>query len=210
MTSSKQLIHPVAKAPRGHLSEAFDALAARPEEDLSVCEIIAFFGPRAMGVAILFFAAPNIFPLPPGTSTVLGAPLFFITLQLILGRQTVWLPDFIGKRRITLKHLRYFVEKIDPWLLRAEKVIRPRLPFFTDPLGERFIGVACFLLTLVLLLPIPLGNLPPAIAMSFFALGMVERDGLSTLLGWVSTVISFVILAFVGQVAWLAAMKVFS
>jgi hypothetical protein len=51
------------------------------------------------------------------------------------------------------------------------------------------------LLAVILFLPIPFGNIPPAFAIAAFALGILERDGLATLVGWLSTIGSFLILA---------------
>ena len=41
-------------------------------------------------------------------------------------------------------------------------------------------GLVCFVLSVILALPIPLGNIPPALAICLMALGILERDG-----GWI-------------------------
>jgi hypothetical protein len=56
-------------------------------------------------------------------------------------------------------------------------------------------GAACLLLAIVLVLPIPFGNVPSAFGISAFALGILERDGLVTLVDWLVTVESLLILA---------------
>jgi len=56
-------------------------------------------------------------------------------------------------------------------------------------------GGACLLLAIILFLPIPFGNIPPAFAISAFALGILERDGLATLIGCLATIGSLLILA---------------
>ncbi|NBU29838.1 MAG: exopolysaccharide biosynthesis protein, partial [Caulobacteraceae bacterium] len=95
-----------------------------------------------------------------------------------------------------------------PWLQRVERVSRPRLTFLFGPVGDRVIGGVCLMLSLVLLLPIPLGNMAPAAAIALFGLAMVQRDGLLALLGFAVTVISggLLVLAF-GLVS--AAIKAF-
>ena len=80
--------------------------------------------------------------------------------------------------------LRKGLPKVLPWLERIEAVSRPRLAFLFGTLGERLIGVACTLLALVLILPIPLGNMLPAVAVSVLSLALVQRDGLLAIFGY--------------------------
>ena len=60
------------------------------------------------------------------------------------------------------------------------------------------LGIA-LLLAIILFLPIPFGNIPPAWAIAAFALGILERDGLATLVGWFGTIGSILILAAVSS-----------
>jgi hypothetical protein len=46
----------------------------------------------------------------------------------------------------------------------------------------------------VLVLPIWGGNLLPAVAIGFFALGVMQRDGLSVLIGWLLTAATVAVL----------------
>ena len=49
---------------------------------VSVGEIVDRFGTRAFGALLFIFALPNLLPLPPGSSTVLGAPLLLLAPQV--------------------------------------------------------------------------------------------------------------------------------
>ncbi|MGC1259199.1 MAG: exopolysaccharide biosynthesis protein, partial [Jannaschia helgolandensis] len=42
---------------------------------------------------------------------------------------------------------------------------------------ERLVGVVCLLMSLLLVMPIPLMNAPPAIAIACMSWGLVQRDG---------------------------------
>jgi len=48
---------------------------------------------------------------------------------------------------------------------------------------EYVVGLLSLLLAVLLILPIPLGNVLPALAISLMALGVLERDGLWVLSG---------------------------
>jgi hypothetical protein len=70
---------------------------------------------------------------------------------------------------------------VAPWLERAESLLRPRASRLVDPPMEYVVGLVCFILSMILALPIPLGNIPPALAICLMALGILEGDG-----GWVA------------------------
>lgn len=54
-------------------------------ERISIGDLLTALGDRAVGALMFVFAAPNILPVPPGVSTLLGAPLLFLSAQLMLG-----------------------------------------------------------------------------------------------------------------------------
>ncbi|WP_114943035.1 exopolysaccharide biosynthesis protein [Microvirga calopogonii] len=180
--------------PRQRFSEVLSDLASRPAATISIGDVLDAFGDRAFGALMLLFAAPNVLPLPPGMSAVLGAPLLFVTAQLMLGRPTLWMPRFICERSISRDFFTLLTAKLTPILHRAERFLRPRLGMLLHPVPERIVGATCLLLAIILFLPIPFGNIPPAFAISAFALGIVERDGLATLVGWLAAIGSLLIL----------------
>lgn len=181
--------------PRRGFSDVLRELAASPVERVSVAAILTAFGDRAFGALLLVFALPNAIPMPPGTSAVLGAPLVFVAFQLMIGRPVLWLPGFITNRSMAREDFASIAARIDPWVKRLERLLKPRLQALTTPLADRLTGLACFVLALILALPIPFGNMPPAATIAAFALGMIESDGVAIGVGWLGTVISFVILA---------------
>jgi hypothetical protein len=185
--------------PRQRFSEVLSDLAGQPSPAISIGDVLDAFGDRAFGALMLLFAAPNMLPLPPGLSAVLGAPLLFVTAQLMLGRPTLWMPRFICRQSIRRDFFAVLTTKLSPVLQRAERILRPRLPLLLHPVNERIVGAACLLLAIILFLPIPFGNIPPAWAIAAFALGILERDGLATLVGWFGAIGSILILAAVSS-----------
>ena len=149
---------------------------------ISIGDLLAALGDRATAALLFIFAFPNVLPTPPGTSTILGAPLIFLAAQLMLGRAP-WLPAFVAKRSMTRADFASLVKRIVPWLVRAENLLRPRLAVLARPPMEQLIGLLSLLLAVVLVLPIPLGNVLPALAISLVALGVLERDGVWVLAG---------------------------
>jgi len=153
-------------------------------ERIAISDLLLALGDRATGALIFIFAFPNVLPTPPGTSSILGAPLIFLAAQLMLGRAP-WLPAFVANRSMTRADFSTLVKRIVPWLQRAESLLRPRWSSLALPPMEQLIGGLALLLAVLLVLPIPLGNVLPALAISLLALGVLERDGVWVLAGLV-------------------------
>ncbi len=190
------------------LSVVLFRLAHEGDSDrVSIGNLLAALGDRAIGALMFVFAAPNVVPAPPGLSGILGAPLVFLAAQLMLGMKP-WLPGVITRRSIARDDLQTLVRRLSPWLARAEKLLRPRWSTLTHPPLEYAVGLLCFVLAVVIVLPIPLGNILPALALSMLALGVLERDGLWVIAGTATaafalTVVSGVVWAMVQAVLYL-------
>ena len=80
------------------LQEIADA-PATPDERISLGHLIEGFGNRAFGALLFIFAVPVALPIAiPGISAVLGAPLLFLSWQLMRGREQPWLPEVMRSR----------------------------------------------------------------------------------------------------------------
>ena len=75
-------------------------------------------------------------------------------------------------------------------LRSAENLTRPRLPLLNGPVAEVLMGSACVLLAMMMALPVPLGDALPGLAIVFFALGVMQKDGVAVLMGVAGTVLS--------------------
>jgi hypothetical protein len=87
------------------------------------------------------------------------------------------------ERSIPMKDFRTIVEKAEPYLLRFERLLRPRLTVMTTSIVERLLGLVLLLLSVIVALPIPFANQPPAVAQALISLGLIERDGVVVLIG---------------------------
>ncbi len=165
------------------LSELLQALAQQEgRERISVRDLVDALGERALGALLFLFAIPNALPVPPGTSALLGVPLVFLAAQLMLGLRP-WLPRVLSSRSMSQADFAATVRRILPWVRRGERLLRPRLGWLARPPMEYAIGAVCLFLAIVVALPIPLGNVLPAVSISLLALAIVERDGVWVLAG---------------------------
>lgn len=159
-------------------------------------EVIHHVGPRSFGALLFIFAVPNLLPWPPGATTITGLPLVLLAPQMALGRRVPWLPARVMNRTIRGADIDKMFGKIIPKLEVVEKLSSPRLTHVFGPVGDRVIGVIASVLAVVIFLPIPLGNLVPAVSVSFLALGLFNRDGVLAILGYLVAVISVGLLIF--------------
>ena len=79
---------------------------------------------------------------------------------------------------------------------RAEKLVIPRFWLFESRFAERLIGILALILAIVVFLPIPLGNWPPAFALAVLGFAHSQRDGLGVLAGCVIGILSLMIAGF--------------
>lgn len=179
--------HP--RRTRRRLSDVLTELANDPDrEEISFADIRHAMGDRAFGALMFVFAAPNSLPVnAPGVSAILGMPVLFLAVQLMLGWREPWLPAFITRRRVTRQRFAQVMNHIVPWIRKAERLLKPRLIWLTDGLAERLIGLLCALVALALILPIPFGNVPTAIIICILSLALLENDGLAALVGFAAT-----------------------
>lgn len=185
--------------PPQRLSQVLSEIAADSSRDvISFGDLLAALHGRAFGALMIIFAFPNILPSPPGLAGVLGMPLVILSAQMMLGRLP-WLPAFIAKRSLPRASFAALFTRATPWLARAERLLRHRFVVLTSAPAQKGIGLVCLILSLVLVLPIPLGNMLPSIAICLFALGVLEKDGLWIIGGLLFSVFA---VGFVGAMAY--------
>jgi hypothetical protein len=105
-------------------------------------------------------------------------------LQLTIRQEQLWLPRWALRRAIERETYRNGVKKVLVRFKQVERLSRPRLPAMTSPVSEVLIGIVTVLLSCILVLPIWGGNLVPALIISTFGFGLMQRDGIVVLIGW--------------------------
>ena len=179
------------------LSEILTTLAGdESRERISVHDMVETMRARAFGALLLIFAFPNILPTPQETADILDLPLLFLTAQMMLGLDP-WLPGFIARRSMARSTFQALVERITPWLSRAERLLRARMELLAHPRAQRLLGALCLIVSVALVLPVPFANLVPSVALCIIGLGVLERDGLWIVLG---------VLAAFGSLAYVAGL----
>ncbi|MBA4489236.1 exopolysaccharide biosynthesis protein [Paracoccus sp. S1E-3] len=169
--------------PRKRLSQILAEIAEDDSRsEITIADLMHLMEGRARAALIFLFAMPNVLPAPPGLSGLLGLPLLYLTWQMMLGR-VPWLPRIIAGRGFPHATFAALIQRVSPFLIRAEKLLRPRWNWLVGPRAEHLLGALMLVLAVVVTLPIPFGNMLPAFAICLIALGVLERDGLWACLG---------------------------
>lgn len=160
---------------------------------LSFSELATQLHARAWGGLLLIFAAINVLPLPPGTSSFFAIPLLIVSAQMVFGRETPWFPAKIDRRGVKKQELEQLIHKMGFLEARVERIFKPRLPRLTGAPATRLIGLVCFLLAMVAAIPIPLFHMAPAAAILLFGLALIYRDGIVVIIACCASLLSIVI-----------------
>jgi hypothetical protein len=152
-----------------------EILDSAPADYFTLGWLTATLEQRSFGIMILFL---GLLGTAPVGSTVPGLLLAVLAVQMIAGRGQPIFPQFIATRRLPTQSLRLVGERAIPFLKFLERAIHPRWPVAFEA-ARRAVGVVILLLTAVLLLfPLPLSNVVPAIVIAVISLAYIEEDGL--------------------------------
>jgi hypothetical protein len=164
---------PKERTPSSRVLE--DLLHQAPADSFTLGWLMSALHQRSFGVVMLFLGLLATVPIG---STVPGLLLAAVAVQMIAGRREPVFPRFIAARRLPTRYLFRLGGRAIPVLQYLEKAVHPRWPT-TFEAAKRFVAVMVLLLTVVLLLtPVPLSNIAPAIVTALISLAYIEEDGL--------------------------------
>jgi hypothetical protein len=154
----------LAEQPR-HLSDELEAWL-EGGEDKTMGGLLDLFGERAFAVLIAMLVA----------------------LQLIIGRDEIWLPKRWRKIELAGGKRERFLNALMRWIRRLERISKPRLRFlFFRRLSNIVFGVLVLALTVAAFLAPPFTGLDtlPALGVVLLSLGVLLRDFLIVVVGFV-------------------------
>jgi hypothetical protein len=184
---------------RQSLSHLLREISDNAGEKITLGEIADGMEQRSFGAFLVVFCLPNLIPLPPGATFILGLPLVFVAFQMAFSRlDTIWLPRRLHEYAFDNRAFAKVLDKFLPWIAWTERFVKPRFWAGEARLHERFLGLFALLLALIIFLPIPLGNMGPAYALALMGLGLTERDGLVMAAGVAIGVIFTAVISYVG------------
>ncbi|WP_416355767.1 exopolysaccharide biosynthesis protein [Aureimonas phyllosphaerae] len=199
---SGQVIEPHDEASVGKtLDELNDAAEGKPS--LNLRSIVRAFDTRSYGPFLLLPALLEISPIGgiPGVPTVIAIIIALFAMQILAGRQTMWLPGFLARQTLSSRKLRIATDKLRPIALFLDRWFHGRLAWLTEGVFLKGAALACLALTLTVppLELVPFASTAPMAAIAAFGLAMMVRDGALMILAYALTILTAVI----GLTIWL-------
>lgn len=181
-----------------------DAASQTPDEKVSIDSIMDLIGRRSFGplllVAGLVILAPVIGDIP-GVPSIMGMFVFLIAIQLLIGQEHFWLPNWLLERAISSEKLAKAISWLQKPARFIDKLIRPRMMIFVNGTAKYMIAVVCILIALMLpfMEVVPFSANAGGLALVAFGLALIAKDGLLALLSFILT----------GLTAWLIISNLF-
>ena len=180
------------------LIETLEAMAASaPEDGLSLGDIRNRLDRSAFGALLIVLAMPVSIPFLYGVPQVVSVPMFALSAQMMMGRKEPWLPSKMASRMMSKKGLISTAAGARKWFGWVEALARPRFSFLASKPAERAIGLLLCVFCASIMIPLPLTNTVPGIAIAVVGFGLLARDGLMIIpglllgAGWVAGLIFF-------------------
>ncbi len=167
------------------------------KEKITLEGLMDYLGDRSYGLLIVILAIPNLLPVSvPGISIVLAVVIMGLCVQMWKDYEHPILPKFVAKKEVPFEPFVKVINHVIPVFRFSEKLLKPRLSWLFTRKAECFIAALTIFTAFTMMLPIPLGNPPPAASLILMALGLIEKDGVFVIIGFIATVVSTVLLAF--------------
>ncbi len=162
-----------------------DAMSGYSSDYVTIGELMYALHERGFGLLMVIFVLPNSvpIPLPPGVTSLFAVPMVFIAAQMIMGRDSAWLPTWIENRKMKRLTVARVIQTAAPRLKRIEKLMRPRWTFAATETGEKIIGVFCMIFAISIAIPLPWTNFIPGLGTLIMSLGLLSKDGVTVFIG---------------------------
>lgn len=180
------------------LREAAQALTAAP---VSFAELAALHGEGSQGSLLILLALPCLLPIP-GVGNVMGAALVLIAWAQWRGRSRRPLPPTVAQMTLSPAWARRLLMLMAHFYGLVERWSRARLPWLAEQNEAGWLAAKVALMGVIIFLPLPLGNVLPALALLLLGVGLAGRDGLAVALALLVATLATAYTAAVGLAAW--------
>lgn len=160
------------------------------EDNIKIGTLLKSIDSGGFALLNLIFSIILMIPLPPPIAIIAGLIVMFLSFQMIIGMKEVWLPKIITEKSIKRTTLTVIVEKSTIYLYKLERFTRRRFTFVSNPITERIIGAFIFFLAGITLTPIVFANTIPGLAIILISFGMINKDGLMVIIGFIVGIFS--------------------
>ncbi|MGN7867499.1 exopolysaccharide biosynthesis protein [Paracoccus sp. 22332] len=184
------------------IQELLEAAGDASDGDTTtVGQIVESLGENSLTPNLIFVALAVVSPLSgiPLFSSICGITIALISMQMLVGRDHLWLPDFVMSRQIDSGKLDRALQALRRPAGWLDRITRPRLRLLVRGPVRKLTQALCMIcgMTMPFLEVVPFTSTLLGAVVSLLAFGMLARDGLFTVLGLAA------LLSLGGGVAWI-------
>ena len=141
-------------------------------------------GGYGYGIPLLLLSLPGALPIPSiGLKLLVGVVVTLLGLQMFAGKRTVWLPRWFTRIRLRPDWSLRAARLGERFLPSLERFVKPRMNWMRYRLGSSLLGLTVIFLGLIMILSIiPGTKILAAFFLLALSIGLIESDGLLTLL----------------------------
>lgn len=153
---------------------------------VSLGDALDEFGARSFGPVLILLPLIELSPIGgiPGIPTAIAILIALIALQILIGKEHIWIPDFIARRKMKSDKLGKFAHKLEGVAQRVDHLFHGRLKFLTRGIWMK--AAALLIIGMCAMVPpleiIPFASSAPMLAIAAFGLALLVRDGLLMLI----------------------------
>ena len=159
-----------------------EAAASLPDDRVPMESMMRAHGPEAHGTVLMLLAAPCLLPVP-GVGTVLGLGIAALAVTLWSGKAEPSLPRRVANLQLSRHWAQRVLLTLASVYALAGRCAKARLDLLAYASWRFASALAVGAMGFIVLLPIPFGNVLPAIALMLIGMGLVFRDGVAMILG---------------------------
>jgi len=169
------------------LTEMLDRLefAERDNDQVKVDAMLDIIGRRSFGPLLLLPGLLVLSPLSgvPGVPSLAGLMVLLLSVQLLIGRQHFWMPQWLLNRCVPHHRLQQAMRFMRPVARWIDRLLRQRLTFLVESYAVYFVAAMCSLVALTMppLELLPFAATSAGVAITAFGLALIGRDGLMAL-----------------------------
>lgn len=184
------------------IQELLEAAGDASDGDTTtVGQIVESLGENSLTPNLIFVALAVVSPLSgvPLFSSICGITIALIAGQMLVGRDHLWLPGFVMRRRIDSGKLDRALQALRRPAGWLDRITRPRLSWLVRGPVRKLTQGLCMIcgMAMPFLEVVPFTSTLLGAVVSLLAFGMLARDGLFTVLGLAA------LLSLGGGVAWI-------
>jgi hypothetical protein len=166
------------------MTEASEELESwlRQDGEKTLGTLVETFEEKSFALLFVLLLGVSALPLPTGGAThVFELIAMLLALQLIAGRDEIWLPERWRRTQLAGGRREAFIRKLMKMIRRLERWSRPRLPFLFDHRASNIVfGILVLAGTLGAFLAPPFSGLDtlPSLGVVLLSLAVIMKDAL--------------------------------